>query len=204
MFFVGASNLLLAMLWWAAWLVSVRWPQFQMPQPQPYAGWLHAFVMQYQVLASFIFGFLLTVFPRWMGLREFERWRYVPVGLGLFGGQLATLLGVLGWHAGIVVGLLMTLGGWIAALVTLAPLLWREKGTTWHAPSCFAALVLGFAGLVAWTAFVLGASPIWAFASIKLGTFGLLLPVYMTVAHRMFPFFAGSAVPGYALWRPMW
>ena len=204
MFFVGASNVLLAMLWWAAWLVSARWPQFAMPQPSVYAGWMHAFVMQYQMLASFIFGFLLTVFPRWMGLREFERWRYVPVGLGLFGGQLATLLGVLGWHAGIVVGLLMTLGGWIAALVTLAPLLWREKGTTWHARSCFAALVLGFAGLAAWTAFVLGASPIWAFASIKLGTFGLLLPVYMTVAHRMFPFFAGSVVPGYAPWRPMW
>lgn len=204
MFFVGASNVLLAMLWWAAWLVSTRWPQFAMPQPSVYAGWMHAFVMQYQMLASFIFGFLLTVFPRWMGLREFERWRYVPVGLGLFGGQLATLLGVMGWHAGVVVGLFMTLGGWIAALVTLAPLLWREKGTTWHARSCFAALVLGFAGLVAWTAFVLGASPIWAFASIKLGTFGLLLPVYMTVAHRMFPFFAGSVVPGYAPWRPMW
>ena len=204
MFFVGASTVLLGMLWWAGWLVSTRWPQFAMPQPSVYAGWMHAFVMQYQMLASFIFGFLLTVFPRWMGLREFERWRYVPVGLGLFGGQLATLLGVMGWHAGIVVGLLMTLGGWIAALVTLAPLLWREKGTTWHARSCFAALVLGFAGLVAWTAFVLGASPIWAFASIKLGTFGLLLPVYMTVAHRMFPFFAGSVVPGYALWRPMW
>jgi len=204
MFFVGASNVLLAMLWWAAWLVSTRWPQFAMPQPSVYAGWMHAFVMQYQMLASFIFGFLLTVFPRWMGLREFERWRYVPVGLGLFGGQLSTLLGVMGWHAGIVVGLLMTLGGWIAALVTLAPLLWREKGTTWHARSCFAALALGFAGLVAWTAFVLGASPIWAFTSIKLGTFGLLLPVYMTVAHRMFPFFAGSVVPGYAPWRPMW
>ncbi len=204
MFFVGASNVLLAMLWWAAWLVSVRWPQFQMPQPQPYAGWLHAFVMQYQVLASFIFGFLLTVFPRWMGLPEFERWRYVPVGLGLFGGQLATLLGAMGWEAGITVGLLLTLAGWIAVLATLAPLLWRETGTTWHARSCFAALVLGLFGLLAWIAFVLGAAPIWAFAAIKIGSFGLLLPVYFTVAHRMFPFFAGSAVPGYVAWRPLW
>ncbi len=204
MFFVGASNVLLAMLWWAAWLVSVRWPQFQMPQPQPYAGWLHAFVMQYQVLASFIFGFLLTVFPRWMGLPEFERWRYVPVGLGLFGGQLATLLGAMGWEAGITVGLLLTLAGWIAVLATLAPLLWRETGTTWHARSCFAALVLGLFGLLAWIAFVLGAAPIWAFAAIKIGSFGLLLPVYFTVAHRMFPFFAGSAVSGYVAWRPLW
>ena len=204
MFFVGASNVLLAMLWWAAWLISARWPQFRMPQPQPYAGWLHAFVMQYQVLASFIFGFLLTVFPRWMGLPEFERWRYVPVGLGLFGGQLATLLGAMGWEAGITVGLLLTLAGWVAVLATLAPLLWRETGTTWHARSCFAALALGLVGLIAWIAFVLGAAPIWAFAAIKVGSFGLLLPVYFTVAHRMFPFFASSAVSGYMAWRPLW
>jgi uncharacterized protein involved in response to NO len=204
MFFVGASNVLLAMLWWAAWLVSSASGRFAMPQPQPYAGWLHAFVMQYQMLASFIFGFLLTVFPRWMGLRDFERWRYAPVGVGLFGGQLMTLLGAMGWSAGITVGLFMTIAGWIAALATLAPLLWREKGTTWHARSCFAALALGLLGLLAWTAFVLGAAPIWAFVSIKLGSFGLLLPVYVTVAHRMFPFFAGNAVPGYKPWRPLW
>lgn len=204
MFCIGACNVLLAMAWWAAWLASARWHAWTMPSVQPYAGWLHAFIMQYQMLASFVFGFLLTVFPRWMGLREFERWRYVPVGLGVFGGQLATLLGAMGWRAGIAVGVLMTLAGWIAAVATLAPLLWRETGVTWHARSCFAALMLGLAGLIAWLAFVLGASPIWAFASIKLGTFGFLLPVYLSVAHRMFPFFAGNVVPDYRPWRPSW
>src|SRR5690606_17437732 len=204
LFFIGAGNLLLAMAWWAAWLGALRWPLAELHQPSPYAGWLHAFIMQYQVLPSFIFGFLLTTFPKWMGQPEFERWRYAPVGIGIFGGQIATLLGAMGWEAGIVVGLFMTIAGWLAGLLTLGPLLWRERGTTWHARSCFAALCLGFGGLVAWLAHVLGASPFWAFVSIKTGTFGLLLPVYLTVAHRMFPFFAGNAVPGYAPWRPMW
>ncbi len=204
MFFIGASNLLLAMAWWAAWLAAARWPALAMHQPQPYAGWLHAFVMQYQMLPSFMFGFLLTTFPKWMGLPDFERWRYAPVGLGLFGGQIATLLGALGWEAGIVVGLLLTVAGWLAGLLSLAPMLWREDGTTWHARSCVAALTLGMVGVLAWAAFVLGASPLWAFASIKIGSFGLLLPVYMTVAHRMFPFFAGRVVPGYQPWRPLW
>jgi uncharacterized protein involved in response to NO len=204
MFFIGASNLTLAMAWWAAWLLATRWPLFAMPQPTPYAGWLHAFVMQYQMLPSFFFGFLLTTFPRWMGLPDIARWRYLPVGLGLFGGQVATLLGALGWQSGIVVGLLMTLAGWLAGMTALAPLLWREKGSTWHARSCFAALCLGLVGLLAWTAFVLGGSPLWAFASIKIGTFGLLLPVYVTVAHRMFPFFAGGVVVDYKPWRPLW
>jgi uncharacterized protein involved in response to NO len=43
-----------------------------------------------------------------------------------------------------------------------------------------------------------------AFASIKLGAFGLLLPVYFSVAHRMFPFFAGNVVKDYVAWRPLW
>lgn len=205
MFFVGTSNLLLAMLWWAAWLAAARWPTLlAMPQPGPYAGWLHAFVMQYQVFPSFIFGFLLTTFPRWTGQPDFDRWRYLPVGIGIFGGQLATLLGALGWEAGITIGLLMTIAGWSAGLATLAPLLWREKGTTWHARSCFAALLLGYVGLFGFLLFVLGGSPLWVFASIKLGSFGLLLPVYVTVAHRMFPFFAGNVVAGYQPWRPLW
>ena len=204
MFFIGASNLLLAMLWWAAWLVSTRWQLFPMAQPSPYAGWLHGFVMQYQMLPSFMFGFLLTTFPRWMGLPDIPRWRYLPVGIGMFGGQLATLLGALGFEAAMVIGYWLTLAGWIAGLATLAPYLWREHGTTWHARSCFAALSLGLLGLLAWGAVLLGASPIYAFASIKIGTFGLILPIYVTVAHRMFPFFAGNVVPGYTPWRPMW
>src|SRR3546814_1198715 len=48
MFFVGGLNLLLAMAWWAAWLISARWGLLSMPQPEPYAGRLHAFLMQYQ------------------------------------------------------------------------------------------------------------------------------------------------------------
>jgi uncharacterized protein involved in response to NO len=204
MFFVGASNLLLAMCWWAAWLAATRWPMFAMPQPSPYAGWLHAFVMQYQMLPSFIFGFLLTVFPKWMGQPEIPRVRYLPVGIGLFGGQLATLAGTLGMPHGVAIGVLLTLFGWLAGLFALTPLLWRESGTTWHARSCLAALIVGMIGLLAWTVFMFGGSPLWIFASIKIGSFGFLLPVYFTVAHRMFPFFAASAVPGYQAWRPLW
>ena len=204
MFFIGASNLLLAMAWWAMWLADARWQLFGLRQPQPYAGWLHAFVMQYQMLPSFMFGFLLTVFPRWMGLPDLERWRYLPVGVGLFGGQLATLLGAFGWQPGITIGTLLTLGGWLAGIGHLLPMLWRERGTTWHARSCMAALALGLAGLLAWLGFLLTEAPLLAFASIKVGTFGLLLPVYMTVAHRMFPFFAGSVMTGYQAWRPLW
>lgn len=205
MFFVGACNLLLAMAWWAAWLASQRWPGLlQVPQAATYPGWLHAFVMQYQVLPSFFFGFLLTVFPRWMGLPEVPRWRYVPVGVGMFGGQAMMLLGALGLEAALTVGLLMTLAGWGSSLWILGRLLHAERGRTWHARSCFAAMALGLLGVLCFGAFLATGSPWCALVGIKLGTFGVLLPVYLTVAHRMFPFFAGNVVPGYVPWRPMW
>ena len=205
MFFIGAGNLLLAMAWWAAWLAAQRWPGLlQVPQAATYPGWLHAFVMQFQVLPSFFFGFLLTVFPRWMGLPDIPRWRYLPVGVGMFGGQASMLLGALGLEVALVVGMFMTLAGWSSGVWILARLVLAERGRTWHARSCLAAMLLGLAGVACFGAFLATGSPWWVMAGIKLGTFGLLLPVYVTVAHRMFPFFAGNVVPGYVAWRPMW
>ncbi|AZI36328.1 hypothetical protein NT2_12_01310 [Caenibius tardaugens NBRC 16725] len=73
MFFVGGLNLLAAMAWWALWLILAPWGFPSMPQPEPYAGRLHAFLMQYQVLPSFFFGFLLTVFSRWIRQPDLDR-----------------------------------------------------------------------------------------------------------------------------------
>lgn len=205
LFFVGVLNVLAGMAWWTAWLVALRWQLFAMPQPPVPAGWGHAFVMTYQVLPPFIFGFLLTVFPRWMGLPPLSVWHYVPVGLGLFGGQLLTLVGLWGFPQVLFVGLVFTIGGWSAGLAVLAPMLWRERGTTWHARSAFAALVLGWLGLLMFFAWPFNPDQgLFGFAAFKVGVIGCLLPVYLTVCHRMVPFFAANAVPGYRPWRPMW
>lgn len=208
LFFVGAVNVLLAMSWWLLWLVDVRWGAIGLPAGTPFGGWMHAFVMQYQLLPPFMFGFLMTTFPRWTGTPDLSRWHYVPVGLGLLGGQLAVVGGMLlGQPAMVHVGVVMALVGWTYGLAQLLRVLLAErragKGPTWHAWSCFAALAIGLLGLLLMAAHLHGAHPWTVVASIKLGTFGLLLPVYATVAHRMFPFFAGNVVPGYRAWRPL-
>ena len=204
LFAVGAANVLLAMLWWALWLVDTRWQAIGLAQPAVYAGWLHAIVMQYQVLAPFMFGFLLTVFPRWMGLQDLTRWHYVPVGAGLFGGQLLTLAGALGPAHLVHLGAVLTLAGWATGLFYLLRWLWQDGGRNWHALSCGGALLLGFAGFLCYAVYLHTGNARLMFAAIKIGSFGLLLPVYFTVAHRMFPFFAGNTVAGYKPWRPIW
>ncbi len=205
LFLAGACNVVLAMLWWGITLFAMRWHVgVTLPAPSIPAGWAHAIVMQYQVLPPFMFGFLLTVFPRWMNLPSLTRWHYLPIGLGLLGGQVLTLVGLLGHPVLVWLGLLQTLAGWLVALGFLVALLWSEEKTTWHAVSCAVALGFGAIGLMLVFAWQYSGNPRLMFAAIKIGSFALLLPIYMTVAHRMFPFFASVVVPGYRMFRPMW
>ena len=204
LFFVGAANVLLAMTWWAVWLLNARWQGMSLSQPPVPAGWLHAIVMQYQVLPSFMFGFLLTVFPRWMNLPPLTRRHYVPVGLGLLGGQAVTLVGLAGDLSLLKLGAIFTMTGWSLGTLILVALVHADEGRTWHAVSCTFALVFGLLGLVLYTIFLYRFDARLMFVSIKLASILVLLPIFFTVCHRMLPFFAGAVIPGYRAARPMW
>jgi uncharacterized protein involved in response to NO len=204
MFFIGATNVLVAMIWWTVWLIDARWHVFGLSQPAVPAGWLHATLMQYQVLPSFMFGFLLTVFPRWMNLPALDRSRYLPVGIGMFGGQLLTLVGLFAGLSLLKAGVVLTLLGWSIGTVLLARLVYQDRGRTWHAVSCLFALCFGLFGLLAWLLFLQSFDPKLLFLSIKVGSAALLLPIFFTVCHRMIAFFASGVIPGYQPNRPMW
>lgn len=204
MFFAGASAVIVSMLWWACFLAAAYAGHAFPAAPVP-AGWAHAVFTQYGMLPMFMFGFLLTVFPRWMGQPALTRRAYVPVFAGIFGGYLLAHLGLLGMKPLLVAGIALMLAGWIAGLIALGGVLARNGAKDWHAASCFVALVLGACGLLAFGAFTLGAPWQFAFVSIKLGTFGLLLPIYFTVCHRMLPFFSASVVGArYRVFKPRW
>jgi uncharacterized protein involved in response to NO len=185
MFFAGASALLVSMLWWACFLASGYFG-YAFPLPAVPAGWAHAVFTQYGMLPPFIFGFLLTVFPRWMGQPALGKREYIPVFVGMFGGYLLAHIGLLDVRPLLVAGLVLMLIGWAFALFALARVLARNGWRDRHAISCLTALSLGFIGLGAFTAFVLGAPWQCAIASIKLGTFGLLLLAHLglDLAHR--------------------
>ncbi|HQW80627.1 MAG: NnrS family protein [Rhodanobacteraceae bacterium] len=203
LFFIGATNVMAAMAWWALWLLHARFGVIDLGQPPIVAGWAHAFVMQYQVLPPFMFGFLLTVFPRWMGQPDLTPWHYLPVGLGLLSGQLLFLIGLFGFPHLVHLGVVNTIAGWLAGCIFLFGPLRGDGFKTWHAISAFSALSFGLLGLILFAVYLHGGHPAYAIAMIKIGTFGLLLPIYVTVAHRMFPFFAGIVVRGYVGWKSL-
>jgi len=204
LFFAGASSVMVSMTWWTSVLLSSRMGLEFPAAPVP-AGWAHAVLTQYGMLSMFIFGFLLTVFPRWLNQPALTRRHYVPVFAGVFGGYLLAHAGLLDMKPLLLVGLASMLCGWLVGLITLGRVLLRSRSRDRFAWSCYAAVSIGACGLAAFVAFALGA-PWWmAVVAIKLGTFGLLVPIYVTVCLRMIPFFSANVVGhGYRKFQPAW
>lgn len=204
LFLGGASAVLLAMGWWTAWLLTALLAPGSMPAPAIPAGWAHALGLQYQVLPLFFFGFLLTVYPRWMGLEPYPPRQFIPVGVLLALGYLLFHIGLFGVPALVHAGWVATLLGFVLGLALLLRLLWQNGGEDVHALAIWIALALGVVGMLLVVRFLHGGDAQALFGAIKLGTFGLVLPVYLTVCHRMIPFFSNSVIPGYRPWRPIW
>ena len=204
LFFAGACSVLLSMMWLALALAAgaagwVHWPT----SPAP-GIWAHGMLAQYGMLGPFIFGFSLTVFPRWSGQRELGRGAYVPVFAGVFGGYLVALVGLLDLGPLLVAGFTLMLAGWSYGIVQLTQVARGAASRDAWAMSILLALLAGSAGLVLFLGFLLGAPAACAVAAIRIGTYAFLLPVFFSVIHRMLPFFSGNVVRGYIVRRPAW
>jgi uncharacterized protein involved in response to NO len=204
LFLAGALAVLTSMAWWALELASMRFGWRGWPQPPVPPGWAHAMLTQYGMLPMFMFGFLLTTFPRWLNQPSIRPRRYVAVAGAVFAGYLLSHVGLLGLPWVLRAGIALMLAGYLVGVVTLAGVLRASEQRNQHAWSCLAGLGLGTIGLAAFLGFLFGAPAHCARFAIKLGTFGLLVPVYFTVAHRMVAFFSGNVVPGYVVRRPAW
>jgi uncharacterized protein involved in response to NO len=204
LFLGGTVAVMLGMAWWAIELSWMRFGLAHWPQPSIPPAFAHGMLLQYGMFPLFMFGFLLTVFPRWLNRPALPRSRYLPVAGGVFGGYVLAHIGLLGLPGLLVAGLLLMLFGYLVGWLTLVSLLRKAGGRDDHALSCVVALGLGVVGLVAFLAYLFGAPLACAELAIRLGTFGLLLPIYFTVTHRMLPFFSSNVAGNYRLIRPRW
>tara|TARA_R110002167_G_scaffold224415_1_gene429809 strand:+ start:1131 stop:2333 length:1203 start_codon:yes stop_codon:yes gene_type:complete len=209
LFLVGVLQFAATIGWWAASLIEFLGFGSAMPTLVFPPTFLHAPILLFLVFPSLFFGFLLTVFPRWTGFRDAGGVVYVPVALAFFASAVALWLGLSGI---LVAGILAAFGqaalGWLWAVGYMVYLIWQErragKAPTWHAWSIvvataigFTCLVLAIAGLRRQDALLVHIASI---AALDL----FLMPVFVTVCHRMVPFFAGNVVPNYTPWRPYW
>lgn len=205
LFLAGAIAVLLSMTWWAvelSWMLGLvrgAWPQPTIP-----AAFGHGMLIQYGMFPLFMFGFLLTVFPRWMNQPALSRRHYVPIAACIFAGYVLAHIGLLNLPWLLDAGFVLMLVGYLLGIGTLARVLAAADNRIDHAKSCLLALSLGAFGLILFLVFLFGGPEECAELAVRIGTFGLLLPIFFTVTHRMMPFFSANVVPGYKAIRPRW
>ena len=205
LFFAGLLSLLAASVWWALHIVAryTGAPLFALVlQPAPL--WAHAWLMLFAVLPTMFFGFLFTVFPRWMNGPLVKRNEYAATA-ALF--ALGTLLWITGTFVGpllLLAGCMATGAGLLLGTIALFRVLISAPQVVPHAVVVLTALCVQVVALAGFTFGVAGSNDFALHFAVRTSLWGGLLPVFFAVCHRMIPFFSQSAVEDYVPWRPTW
>jgi uncharacterized protein involved in response to NO len=197
LFLPGAIQGVIAMLWWlldletrlagGEGLVSVGLP----------AAVLHGWLMVFGFFPFFVFGFLFTAAPNWLSGPGISRSAYGLTALGLSVGTVLLYLGQSG------LGMLMHLLGWSVALqALLATLLGGKDSDKRHAWATWVALALGAAAELLMLAGLIFEHWDWLQAGLELGVWACLTPLFLTVSHRMIPWFTSRVISNYVIIRP--
>ena len=202
-FFGGAIQLILPALLWSVELMgryTSLWSPLDMFIP---ATWVHGMIMIYGLFIFFIFGFLMTVFPRWMGGEPIKEEDYVATAIWLNVGLILFECSLFLKPSLALSGLTIFITGWLFGLVVLYKS-WRQAPAAQkhYETLLLLALLIGNIGVIsfAWWLY----SDDWRFIelSFNLGIWLYLLPVMFSVSHRMLPFFSNAIIKPYQLYQP--
>jgi uncharacterized protein involved in response to NO len=203
LFLAGAVQILLTLAWWLVEL-AMRATGFLSVTTALPAAWGHAFLMVYGVFPFFIFGFLFTVYPRWLRGAVIARRAYVTVFVLMFGGILLFTAGLVLDRRIVVLALILFLTGWASALASLLRVYAHAPERGPHERLLNIALAAGLLGSAVFLAAVLTGSARLFVLARELGLWLFLVPVVFLVSHRMIPFFSQSALMNYIMVRPAW
>lgn len=200
--FGGVVQMVLAVALWAVLLTGrVAGQPVALALPDP---WLHAFLMVYGIFPYYIFGFLFTVYPRWMRIRPVAAAQYVRVFHLMLAGWLLFYVGLLAGPLLLAAGLALLLAGFLHGLASLLAVYREARAPGVHERLLNLALTFGLLGLASFLyATLTGAYAAFAVAR-ELGVWLFLVPVVFTVSHRMIPFFSSSVLMNYVMVRPAW
>lgn len=204
--FLGGALQSVAVMLWLLVEMATRYGVAGHPMDWPVLpGAVHGYLMIFGLFPFFIFGFLMTTYPRWMNGKEIPARRYVPAFVLL-------MLGTAGFYAGLMTGRIVllvavfaTLAGWgVALYALLRVLLDAQHPDKRHPQIIFIALSMGWCSLAAYLVWLGSDNAAWLRFALQGGLWFFLLPVFASVAHRMIPFFTSTALPQHLVTRPLW
>lgn len=203
-FFLAMVMLVLAALWWAL----VQLDRVSAALSLPYAispSLVHGTVMTFGFIPLFFSGFLFTAGPKWLGVAPLApRQLLAPLLMQATGWVL--------WLVGAHLNGLLALTGLVlacAGLVWVTALFWSmirrsQAEDQVHARTVGVACIVGCLSLLGVALSLLLGAPAVSRAFLLTGLWGFIVVVYLSVAHRMIPFFTSGALPLIDAWRPFW
>ncbi len=200
-FLAGVAQIAVASLWWL-WVLAARvLPGLPPPASAMPDTVVHALVMTCGFAPFFMFGFMFTAGPRWLGVAPPPARDWAPAGVVAAVAALSLVpLQAAGIDA-VRVAAAVYAAAWLWLLFRFVLLIRASANPDRiHAILVAAGLTAGVSCVVAFAAYGTAAYPLVAAAGVWL----FLLPVFVTVCHRMIPFFTSGVVPFVTAFRPGW
>jgi uncharacterized protein involved in response to NO len=205
MFFGGAAQIVAVLALWSVELIgryTGLWSPLATTIP---TTWVHAFLMLFALFPFFMFGFLMTTYPRWMNGEPVPTRSYSRAFLLLGSGAALYYLGLVTAQAVSAAGVVLLLAGWGYGLAALYRVYATAPATDKsYESSLNVALAAGWLGALSYLVWLLSGN--WRFVqfSVHAGMWLFLIPVLVTVSHRMIPFFSSCVLKDYRVVQPSW
>jgi len=188
-FLGGAIFAVLSISMWLLHLLDIT--PYTLPLAQTR---VHMAQMIYFFFPFFFFGFLLTIFPRWLSVPPLTLRRHTMMALCFFAAAVLFSFGLYTGEAWVRVGagLAVISNVWFA--FELLRMLLRSRYTHKQIPT-FMWIGIAFAcpGSLALTMYVWGDGYFWGIAAEAIGIYGFLFPTIYAVAYRMVPIFTATS-----------
>lgn len=202
---MGATQGILTIAWWLFDLVCrytgvIQYPHWAIP-----SLWAHAFLMIYGFFPFFISGFLMTAAPNWVNGQRVARTRYVQAFLFMMSGAVSYYPALVLGRTALAIAVGLSLLGWISVSAALLNIVLNSPSADKrHAYTVVANLFVGATGMTAYLAWLMSGNMAWLHCSITSGIWLFLLPIFVSVSHRMIPFFSSTVLLNYEPKRPYW
>lgn len=202
-FFSGAIQLILPALIWSIELIG-RYTELWYPVETILpATWAHGFIMIYGLFIFFIYGFLMTVFPRWMNGQAISKEQYTPSFVWLNAGIFIFEVSLFYSRSAALSGLGIFILGWVYGIYVLYQSYKQAPATDKHYETILlGALIAGVFGVISYAWWIYTDNWQYIELSFNIGIWLFLLPVLFTVSHRMLPFFSSNIIDNYKIFQP--
>lgn len=205
MFLAGGLQLVATILFWTIELAG-RYTAWYAPlNTTVLPTWAHAFLMLFGLFPFFIFGFLMTTYPKWLGRPPVSPAMYLPAWSLMLSGVALLYAGLFLGRGLLLGGVAALLAGWGIALAALLQVYLQGRAKAGRFETLLTlGLTLGWVCACAGGVWVVAPGN-WAWSlMIQGGVWLFLLPILWVVSYRMIPFFGSCVLDGYEIRRPAW